>query len=83
MTIRDNGPFDADPTVGTISDPGGLLVPLQVPPTTTAVGGIILPADMTSLFVAGAMTNAFWMVPTLGGIAGAAMVLFKVKRKHE
>jgi hypothetical protein len=24
MTIQDNGPFDADPTVGTISDPGGI-----------------------------------------------------------
>ncbi len=27
MTIQDNGPDDADPAVGTISDPGGLLVP--------------------------------------------------------
>ena len=26
MTIQDNGPLDADSTVGTISDPGGLLV---------------------------------------------------------
>ena len=47
------------------------------------VGGKILPIDMTALFLAGAMTNAFWMVPTLGGIAGAAMVLFKIKRKRE
>ena len=46
------------------------------------VGGEILPIDMTSLFVAGAMTNAVWMVPTLGGIAGAAIALFKVKRKQ-
>jgi len=37
---------------------------------------------MTALFVAGTMTNAFWMVPTLGGIAVSAMVLFKVKRKR-
>jgi hypothetical protein len=36
---------------------------------------------MTSLFVAGAMTNAFWMIPALGGISVAAIALFKVKRK--
>jgi hypothetical protein len=46
-----------------------------------AVGGTIMPIDMTSLFVAGAMTNTFWVLPTLGGIAGAAIALFKVKRK--
>jgi hypothetical protein len=27
------------------------------------------------------MTNAFWMMPTIGGIAVAAIALFKVKRK--
>ncbi len=47
------------------------------------VGGIIIPVDMTALFVAGMMTNAFWVLPTVGGIAGAAIALFKVKRKHE
>ena len=47
------------------------------------VGGEIIPVDMTSLFVAGAMTNAFWMLPTLGGIAGAAFALFKINRKHD
>jgi hypothetical protein len=47
----------------------------------TPVGGEILPIDMTSLFVAGAMTNAFWILPTVGGIAGASFALFKVKRK--
>jgi hypothetical protein len=62
---------------------------LSLPPSTHggavggAVGGAIMPIDMTSLFVAGAMTNAFWVLPTLGGIAGAAIALFKVKRKHE
>ena len=40
-----------------------------------------MPIDMTALFVAGIFTNAFWILPTLVGIAGAAMVLFKVKRK--
>jgi hypothetical protein len=42
-----------------------------------------MPIDMTLLFSAGAMTNSFWVLPTLGGIAGAAMILFKIKRKHE
>jgi hypothetical protein len=50
--------------------------------TKAVVGGEILPIDMTSLFVAGTMTNAFWILPTAGGIAGAAMVLFKVRKNH-
>jgi hypothetical protein len=54
------------------------------PPSPTpdgAIGGAIMPIDMTSLFVAGAMTNAFWMMPTIGGITGSAIVIFKIKRK--
>ena len=47
------------------------------------VGGEIIPVDMASLFVAGAMTNTFWTLPTLGGIAGAAFALFKINRKHD
>ena len=47
-----------------------------------AVGGTIIPIDMTALFVAGIFTNAFWVLPTLGGIAGALITLFKIKRKH-
>jgi len=74
---------------------GDLATDPEIPPDTyeltsgtfqklaaTVVGGEILPIDMTTLFVAGAMTNAVWMVPTLGGIAGAAIALFKVKRKQ-
>ena len=45
------------------------------------LGGTIIPIDMTSLFVAGLSTNAFWMVPTVAGIAGAAMVLIQNKKK--
>lgn len=61
-----------------------LLVTFAKPqiPTHSPVGGIIVPIDMTTLFVAGAMTNAVWILPTLGGIAGAAITLFKIKRKH-
>ena len=81
LTVTDGGLGDADQKVnGQISDPGGIGT-LSVLPTGTAVGGEILPIDMTSLFVAGAMTNAFWVVPTLGGIAGAVITLLKVKRK--
>ena len=59
------------------------VLPAEVPPVTgTPVGGEILPIDMTALFVAGAMTNAFWVLPTLGGITGAVVALFKIKRKH-
>ena len=47
------------------------------------IGGEILPIDMTALFVAGTFTNAFWILPTLGGIAGAAFALFKINRKHD
>ena len=49
---------------------------------SSPVGGQIIPIDMTALFVVGIMTSAFWMIPTAGGIAGAALVLYKVKRKH-
>lgn len=52
-------------------------------PTEAVVGGKILPIDTTALFVAGTFTNAFWILPTLGGIAGTAVALFKMKRKHD
>lgn len=51
-------------------------------PATAVVGGQIIPINVTSLFLAGAFTNAFWILPTLGGITGAALVLFKIKGKH-
>ncbi|TLX75435.1 MAG: hypothetical protein E6L05_02355 [Thaumarchaeota archaeon] len=57
--------------------------PLAAPRQGQTVGGIIEPIDMTSLFIAGIFTNAFWMVPTLGGIAGAIVALFNVKRKRD
>jgi hypothetical protein len=70
---------------GTVStDVDTITVPTcqpQPPTPGVPVGGAIMPIDMTSLFVAGAMTNAFWMMPTIGGIAVAAIALFKVKRK--
>ena len=60
-----------------------LRVEVPDPPARTPVGGIIVPVDMTALFVAGAITNAVWMIPTLGGIAGAVVAIFKIKRKRD
>jgi hypothetical protein len=84
-TYADNSPHNI--TIN-ILDFGGAKVTIlttenggTTSPPPTAVGGIIIPVDMTTLFSAGAMTNLFWMVPTLGGISAAAMVLFKIKRK--
>ena len=71
--LSNNAFFNASPNWG----------PLAATTGQRPVGGIILPIDMTALFVAGAMTNSFWIVPTIGGIAGAAFALFKVKRKHQ
>ena len=67
---------------GTTLNTNSLLCELTGPPIVTPViGGTIIPIDMTILFITGAMTNAFWMVPTIGGIAGSAIALFKVTRK--
>lgn len=45
--------------------------PLQQPPQP--VGGEILGIDMTTLFVAGAATNASWIIPLIGLIAGGLL----------
>lgn len=50
ITIQDNGPFDADPTVGTISDPGGLLV-------TTAEGTQQLINTINGMHLSSAITS--------------------------
>ena len=69
---------------GTTLNLNSLLCELTGPPIVTPViGGTIIPIHMTTLFITGAMTNAFWMVPTIGGIAGTAITLFKVKRKSD
>ncbi len=71
--LTTNDALDADPEWQTLAPPS---------PPNNPVGGIIIPMDIVPLFVAGLFSNAFWMIPTLGGIAGAAMVLFKIKRKN-
>ena len=38
------------------------------------VGGEILGTDTSALLVAGALSNASWMIPTLAGVVGAAIL---------
>jgi uncharacterized repeat protein (TIGR01451 family) len=45
------------------------------PPQETPVGGEILPIDMASLFLAGVSTNVYWLIPILGIVAGAVLVV--------
>jgi hypothetical protein len=45
------------------------------------VGGEILPIEMTSLFIAGAFTNAYWIVPMIAGIAGAIIAITRASRR--
>ena len=44
------------------------------------VGGTILPIDTTALLVAGLYTNALWIIPVIGGVAG--IVIFTLKRSR-
>ena len=45
------------------------------------IGGTMIPIDTTALLVAGFNANSIWMIPTVLGLAGAGIVLFKLKRK--
>lgn len=74
--------FDADTvTGGVICTPGDgtdALFTLVEPPRQTPVGGEILSIDTTALFVAGAFTNAYWILPAIGAaIAGFGIFRFK------
>lgn len=44
------------------------------------VGGDILPIDMTSLFVAGALTNVYWVLPILVAIGGAVIAVKRTRK---
>lgn len=44
------------------------------------VGGEIIPIHMTSLMVAGVFANAYWILPMVGGAAGALIAVAKVRR---
>ena len=45
------------------------------------VGGESLPINPVSLLVAGFQVNSIWMIPTVLGIVGAAIAVYKLKRK--
>jgi len=77
-----NGQFTIVGSTGLTSSLGGLAFAGKCAGPVNPVGGTIIPVDMTSLFVAGVFTNAFWILPVLGAIV-AASVFFKTKRKVE
>jgi hypothetical protein len=52
-------------------------------PAVQPVGGEILPIDMTSLFVAGAFTNSYWILPMLGAVAGAIVAVTRTRRRRQ
>lgn len=53
-------------------------------PVTTQqpVGGEVPSIEMTSLFIAGAAANAYWILPVLAGIAGAIGALFMKRERR-
>jgi hypothetical protein len=51
---------------------------IPCPPDEVPVGGEILGIDMTSLFVAGMFTNAYWIVPAI--VAGASIAVIGIRR---
>jgi hypothetical protein len=51
-------------------------------PQPTPVGGELMNIDMSSLFIAGASANVYWMLPTFVGMVGAAIAaLISLRRK--
>jgi hypothetical protein len=56
------------------------LQPLPAPPPQV-VGGEILPIDMSTLMVAGASSNTYWIVPMIVGITGTTITVVLLKRK--
>ena len=45
------------------------------------VSGEIIPINTSALLIAGLMTNAMWIAPTLGVLAGTGLTLYKFRRK--
>lgn len=88
----DNFPIGATQVIFTATDSSGNpascissvqleLTQLPLPPRPQAVGGEILPIDMTALMIAGAFTNTHWIVPSIVGITGAVITVVIFKRK--
>jgi len=77
-TRYDNGDVTNEQSLVQICG-GGFVIPNPPP---TPVGGEIIPVGMTTLFMAGAAANAFWILPAIGAAVVASVVgLFK-SRKH-
>ena len=55
------------------------IAPMVGPGSNPPVGGTILPID-TTLLIAGAFTNAVWMVPVLAGAAGTTVFYLKTRK---
>jgi len=55
------------------------IAPMVGPGSNPPVGGTILPID-TTLLIAGAFTNAVWMVPVLAGAAGTTAFYLKTRK---
>lgn len=51
------------------------------PPTEPVVGGELLSLDASALVVAGAFTNAFWILPTIGGAAAIATIVGVIRAR--
>lgn len=49
--------------------------------TDVLIGGSIIPIDVTSLLVAGAFTNAIWILPVLAGTVGAGFAAYKLRQR--
>jgi len=47
-----------------------------------SVAGELLPLNTTSLFISGLLTNGFWILPVMAGIAGAGVYFIRT-RTHE
>ena len=69
VDISNNPALDQDPNWGPLQ---------QLRPSP--VGGVILGIDMTSLFVAGALANAGWIIP-ITGLTAAGMVGFVLRKR--
>ena len=78
----DGDPFAVppDPDISCTQGPGtDVLFTLEETPTQTPVGGEVLGIDTTALFVAGAYTNAYWVLPAIGA-AIAGFGIFRIKK---
>jgi len=60
---------------------GSIMEITSIGTTSLLIGGTSIPIDTTALLLAGFNTNSIWMIPTVLGLVGAGIVLFKLKRK--